>query len=226
MQSLLFCPADCGKNFDTAKGLNSHLSQARSCMWYRAFEKSNPAQFLSAPIVQDDGGEELMQRDGEENGTLGLNDEQAGEFLQEMEEDNNVFHFVHLEGDPQVGEAGPGPSTQAHRDCMAERQLGGKARELNDGDLPMVEVEHLTGGALIRMDQSLHDRWRLAHNLPVDDPMDGSNSAPDNLYAPFLSEMDWRIADWVVKENIGHNSFNRLLLIPGVCMQLDFSGTF
>ncbi|KAF9470504.1 hypothetical protein BDN70DRAFT_762707, partial [Pholiota conissans] len=37
-----------------------------------------------------------------------------------------------------------------------------------------------------------------------------------NPFAPFSSELDWRIAQWVVKDGIGHNSFNRLLEIPGV----------
>lgn len=103
---------------------------------------------------------------------------------------------------------------------MAERQLGGKVRKLDDGDLSMMVVEHQTGGALIRMDQSLHERWGIAHNLPVDVAMDGSSSVPENLYAPFASEMDWCIAEWVVKDYIGHNSFNRLLQIPGVCRML------
>lgn len=155
-----------------------------------------------------------------------MNDEQAGELLQEFEEDNDAFHFVHVEDEPQIGEAGPGPSTQARRDSMAERQLGGKVRKLDDGDLVMFEVEHKIGGALIRMDQSLHERWGIAHNLPVDVTMDGSSSAAENLYAPFASEMDWHIAEWVVKDNIGHNSFNRLLQIPGVCSKLSFISTY
>lgn len=99
---------------------------------------------------------------------------------------------------------------------MADHQLGAKIRELDEGDLSMFEVEHESGGAVIRMDASLHARWCLAHNLPSEDiPMDGS-TGPVNIYAPFASEMDWRVAEWVVKEDVGHNSFNRFLHIPGV----------
>jgi hypothetical protein len=47
--------------------------------------------------------------------------------------------------------------------------------------------------------------------------MDGSHDAT-KLYAPFTSEMDWCLAEWVVKDNIGHSSFNCLLQIPGVCL--------
>ncbi|KAJ3776370.1 hypothetical protein FB446DRAFT_762900 [Lentinula raphanica] len=42
-------------------------------------------------------------------------------------------------------------------------------------------------------------------------------------FAPFASEMDWRIAEWVVKDGIGHKSFDRLLAIPGVKEKLGLS---
>lgn len=212
----IVCPANCGKMFQTAQALNSHITQARNCSWYRTFEKSAALDHLNSAVVQEDLGDELMQRESE--GDLSLDSEQAAELLQEFEEEHDPFHFVPLEGDSAIGEAGPGPSTQAHRDRMAERQLGGKVRELDDGDLSLFEVEHATGGVVLRMDPSLHECWQLAHSLPVDVPMDGSSTdIPQNLYAPFASEMDWRVAEWVVKDNIGHNSFNRLLQIPGVC---------
>lgn len=111
---------------------------------------------------------------------------------------------------------GPGPSTQAHQDRLADRQLGAKVRALDDGDLSLFEVEHRSGGAVVCMDQSLHDQWHIAHNISVDVPMDGLSSPPGNIYAPFASEMDWRVAEWVVKDNVGHNSFDRFLQIPGV----------
>ena len=214
MESSLICPADCRKSFKTQKGLGSHLTQASSCLWYRAYQKSVP---LETPIDQDDlaNVDELMRRDDEVPEVSG---EEAAEFLQELEEDNNPFHFVPVEEVP-FGVAGPGPSTQAYRDRLADRQLGGKARELDDGDLSMFEVEHSSGGAVIQMDDSLHARWRIAHNLPPEDiVMDGSHTGPVNIYAPFASEMDWRVAEWVVKEDVGHNSFNRFLQIPGVSL--------
>ncbi|KAE9389078.1 hypothetical protein BT96DRAFT_835447 [Gymnopus androsaceus JB14] len=53
--------------------------------------------------------------------------------------------------------------------------------------------------------------------------MDGLSSPPRNIYAPFASEMDWRVAEWVVKDNVGHNSFDRFLHIPGVVEKLGLS---
>lgn len=215
----LICPANCGKSFKSQKGLASHLPQASSCAWYRSYEKSVPPEI---PIDQEDlPGNELMCRENE--GDPGMVGEEVAELLQELEEENDPFHFVPLDTEPDFGVAGPGPSTQAHRDTLAERQLGGKIRTLDDGDMSLFEEEHKTGGAVVRMDQSLHDRWRLAHNITVDVPMDGTSNAPGNIYAPFASEMDWRVAEWVVKDNIGHSSFDHFLQIPGVsnwCSQL------
>lgn len=215
----LICPANCGKSFTTQKGLASHLTQAAACLWYRAFEKSVP---LDATVDNDELGDELMRRDIEGE----LDGEQVSELLQEFEEENDPFHFVPLDVDePAVGVAGPGPSTQAHRDSLADRQIGGKVRSLDDGDLTLFEVEHTTGGAVIRMDESLQARWRMVHNLdPVDIPMDGSSTSPVNFYAPFALEMDWRVAEWVVKDNIGHNSFDHLLQIPGVSCNSFMAG--
>ncbi|KAE9396687.1 hypothetical protein BT96DRAFT_824292 [Gymnopus androsaceus JB14] len=53
--------------------------------------------------------------------------------------------------------------------------------------------------------------------------MDGSSTGPVNVYALFASKMDWQVAEWVVKDNIGHNSFDCLLQIPGVVQKLGLS---
>jgi hypothetical protein len=37
-----------------------------------------------------------------------------------------------------------------------------------------------------------------------------------NKFAPFVSELDWRIAQWAVKDGPGHSAFDRLLEIPEV----------
>lgn len=218
---LLLCPANCGRSFASDRAINSHLTQAVSCQWYRQFSKT-PVEHLDDTVEQfdldDEEGTETIRSSSGELGESSIDGEGAGEMLQELEEENDVFHFVRLDEALPMGEAGPGPSTQAHRDRMADRQLGARIRSLDDGDLSMFEVEHRSGGAVIRMDDSLHTRWRVAHNLPVDVPMDGSSPPLSNLFAPFASELDWRIAEWVVKDNIGHNSFNCLLQIPGVCL--------
>jgi hypothetical protein len=217
------CPADCGRWFETDRSLNSHLNQAQSCKWYRSYQKSAAIESFTTQLDQEALGDEYMEREISDTAldigdtTPEIADDEAGEILREFEEEHDIFHFVHVEqNQAALGEAGPGPSTQAHRDSLADRQLGAKVRSFDTEDLKMFEVEHPTAGARIRMDESLYERWRASHDFSNDIPMDGSDAKPNNIYAPFASEMDWRIADWVVKDNIGHNSLNRLLGIPGV----------
>jgi hypothetical protein len=52
----------------------------------------------------------------------------------------------------------------------------------------------------------------------VDEDGDVEMGEEDNVnkFAPFASELDWRVARWAVQEGIGHKSFDRLLAIPGV----------
>ncbi|KAG0702907.1 hypothetical protein DFH29DRAFT_982183 [Suillus ampliporus] len=44
-----------------------------------------------------------------------------------------------------------------------------------------------------------------------------------NKYAPFASEIDWRVAQWAVVDGVGHNSLDHLLAIPGVVKKLGIS---
>lgn len=214
------CPANCGRWFETDKGLNSHLSQSKSCQWFRSYQKSAAIENFAAQLDQQDLGDEFMARHIDEDLPPKISDGEAGELLREFEEEQDLFYFV--EAEPvALGEAGPGPSTQARRDTLANRQLGAKVRTFDAEDLKMDEVEHPTGGARIRMDESLYERWRVSHDFLNDLPMDGTDTQA-NIYAPFASEMDWRIADWVVKDNIGHNLLNRLLGIPGVSLFVLF----
>ena len=38
----------------------------------------------------------------------------------------------------------------------------------------------------------------------------------DPKFYPFNSELDWKIAQWAIKDGPGKNAFDRLLKIPGV----------
>ncbi|KAF8868755.1 hypothetical protein CPB84DRAFT_1755779 [Gymnopilus junonius] len=63
--------------------------------------------------------------------------------------------------------------------------------------------------------------------IPVQVDQDGDTLMDDagapNLFAPFASELDWRVAQWAVKDGPSHNAFNRLLEIPGVVENLGLS---
>lgn len=120
-----------------------------------------------------------------------------------------------------LGQAGPGPSTLRHR---LTQRIGTRPRFLDDDDTDentgTFVDEHPTAGHYIRMDQSLRQRWSsLFGHVPdsnEDVAMDGSGSVDSNMYQPFASKLDWEIAQWMVKDGIGHSSFDRLLKIEGV----------
>jgi len=44
----------------------------------------------------------------------------------------------------------------------------------------------------------------------------------EDKFAPFASELDWRVARWAVQEGIGHKSFDRLMVIPGVGTTISY----
>lgn len=153
-------------------------------------------------------------------------DEDAGEVFREWMENaeaNQVFEAI---DDSALGQAGPGPSTQRIR---LNTMLGGRARYLDDDDsiADRVSVPDTTAGVVIRMSQTVHEQWAalFGTRVPQSDVVMDGTGAPDlsdgQWYKPFASELDWRVAQWMVEEGIGHNAFNALLNIPGVCTYND-----
>ena len=68
------------------------------------------------------------------------------------------------------------------------------------------------------MDPTLHKKWRAMYGREDadGDTAMGEAALPEQEFAPFASELDWRVARWAVQEGIGHKSLDRLLSIPGV----------
>lgn len=183
-----------------------HLSKSTKCAWYHKGKLAD----LGPLDLEGEGGEMHIQ---EEQTTNEEEEEDPEEVLEDLEDD--LFHFLPLPVEEDVGpeqgigEAGPGPSTMA----------AGSSRLLDDNEDTRTTDEHPSAGKIIRMNKSLHERWRRLFQDPVDIASDVEMEAEDNnetLYHPFASELDWRIANWMIKDNPGHNAFNRLLAIPGV----------
>jgi len=111
---------------------------------------------------------------------------------------------------PGLGD--PGPQTQSHR--QEERQRLGQVISralLDDEDTRFIEFPFPNAGKALRC----HPSETPSKDADGDTVMDGE-SHEDNMYAPFASELDWRIAQWAVKEKVGQSAFDRLLEIPGV----------
>lgn len=161
------------------------------------------------PGLKNMGTEE--EDPGEENDEEEEEDEwEPGEVMDDIADEEDIFHFVPFA--PQqvgIGEAGPGPST------MAAASRNAQSRFLSDDDDTQVQDIHPTAGKkVIRMDKDLHNRW--AALFEKDPEQEGGVQVPVNGFAPFASELDWRVAHWAVRDGPGNNAFDRLLAIPGV----------
>jgi hypothetical protein len=228
----LSCPV-CSKPFKTKRGCTSHLRNASSCSWYRQ-EKLAELQPLD---LEGEGGPleilddiEGLLGDGDQWEVLGGGMEVDPEaIMDEIEDDDDLFHFIPLPSTPPasiqpdiaVGEPGPGPSTTAVATATANR---GQHRILDDDDDSRVEDVFPGAGSVFRMNENLHERWMRIFDSEQDSDSDGDvrmeyTSVDDTTsFHPFASELDWQVANWVIKENVGHKAFDRFLAIPGVCV--------
>jgi hypothetical protein len=81
------------------------------------------------------------------------------------------------------------------------------SRVLDDEDDTRVVLEHPTAGTILS---------RVRDNDGDITMGDAGASCSRNQYTPFNTELDWKFAEWAIKESIGHKAFDRLLAIPGV----------
>jgi hypothetical protein len=209
------CPA-CHKRMKTARGVQSHLGSARSCSWYKKGklkELSMPGQFeevvlsQDVPLLEDDF---LHATDSDEAADDNIEPHEVMDDFHEQ-----IFELIPAEG---FDLDAPSPSLPRPR-----RTSNSLAPEDEDDD--RLVVEHPTAGRHIRIVPTLHERWKKLfggsmeseEDERVDSDVDMDDEQEDK-FSPFASELDWRIAKWAVQEGIGHKSFDRLMSIPGVCI--------
>jgi len=217
------CPV-CNKIFQTPQGMHAHLRTALLCQqWGKGKRREILDELLNTDEDVMEKGYQSLNDDNEDDAStpgpiFDDFDSEAGIdiFDEGWDEEEDFFYFVDIGEeemvDVSIGEDGLGPLTTSHRRRPMERVL-------DEDDDSQVKEEYTANraGKCIRMDSTLHDRWKQHF---------GSSSATeassnqDNPYAPFASELDWRIARWVVKDGIGHKSFDRFLSIPGVCFYI------
>lgn len=239
IQELYYCEnPGCFRGFETPKGRNSHMQNANSCKGYKAFMKQREVQLHDLPANPDDYmrprmfGEEPLEEDtpvdtaGAEADDDDNDDEGEGRaamlraYIESLPEDTELFML----DEPSVGlgEAGPGPSTRAH---MFNSILGARPRNLYEDvedDLPVDEHPNTVDGTP-RLKSTLRDHYEALFGQRDDDAMDTTTNADDHLYPHWAGRIDWEIARWMVKDGIGHGSFDRLLAIEGVCILLLFT---
>ena|SRR5882757_2866459 len=91
-----------------------------------------------------------------------------------------------------------------------------------------VEDVHPTAGKVIHMEEMVHQRWRREfggcdtdEDVVMKDLGEGT-SMKMNMFTPFESELEWRVACWAIQDGVGHKSFDRLMVIPGVALVLFY----
>ncbi|KAH9910235.1 uncharacterized protein B0H18DRAFT_823376, partial [Fomitopsis serialis] len=200
------CPA-CDRPFRTAQGMMAHLSSAKSCKWYRKGKNPVPHDRLVPEVVEQ---VHAVIQDSSDA------DEEPLDFHDIME-NRDLFRFV-----LPTSTVDDGPN-------------GDQA--LDDDEDTRVEDEDPRAGRVIRMEETVVDTWKayfgedVEQEDPPEDAMDVDGVGVDEQAAkdpnlkwkPFASELDWRVAMWAVREDVGQNSLNRFLLIPGVVEKLELS---
>jgi hypothetical protein len=193
------CDANCGRYFNSIKSKNSHLTSARSCSWYQKARLRdlgvNDMEDEVAPdlqVHQDVGDQEWLEYDPQQDPDV---DMEFGPYGDEL-------HFLPTEPKEILDESEP--QTAENQRITASRHVLD-----DDSDERVIIVDEDAGRILRKEPPPSYTRDRDGDALMEED-------GGPNPFAPFSSELDWRVAHWAVKDGPGHNAFNRFLEIPGV----------
>lgn len=119
----------------------------------------------------------------------------------------------------------PGPSTVPNAPGTAPR-VDARLAFADSEDTRYIEDKKEEHGTIVGWDQHVKARWNALYGGNVPEPLRNPSSSPNqeaNAYFPFSCELDWKVANWFIKEDPGHNAFNRFLSIPGVVERLGLS---
>lgn len=204
--------------------MHSHLTSSRSCSWYAKGKLrdlgldddedifSFPASPLAEAEAEAESGLDDLGKGPEEDDGLGNYDPEQDSNLDDMDfgpyEYEMDFLYPNFES-PDIGVAGPGPQTAANQILQGAERMRHPVLDDED-DSRVIEVDE-DAGRIYRHDEP-------PRHFQVDEDGDSlmDNEGEPNPFFPFASELDWRVAQWAVKDGPGHNAFNRLLAIPGV----------
>lgn len=196
------CEAGCDRFFASEKALLIHLTKSKACSLYLKGKMKDLGDANDVePILVDD----QLQEDIE----IGESIDSFGEpsWLDDILDvrlgaNEDQFHF--LPENPEDSGSGPGPQTAANRIL---RHI-----VFDDDEDDRFVINDENAGRILR-----HESPPIYMTLDDDgDTLMGEEGEEPNFFFPFASKLDWRVAQWVVEDEPGHNAFNRLLEIPGV----------
>lgn len=196
--------------------MNLHLTSARSCSWYAeqglrdlGVNDVEDGEPLSASDLQDKQNvedQEWQDYDPQEDPDVAMEFGPYGDELQFLpDEAVNILD----ENQPQAPE-----------DNVYLETTHSRSTVLDDGDDERIIIVDEEAGRILRKETPPS----YTQDREGDVLMEGEEES--SPFAPFSSELDWRVAHWAVKDGPGHNAFNRLLEIPGVSNQLNIHKAF
>ena len=198
----------------------THLSSARSCKWYN--KGKNVDRTDIDPVIDSEPVRGRAQR---------------------IEDERDDFHDVMGNHDLFRFDLPPPPIDQSETMAASSSQASSSSvnpvpllrhrhngPNLDDNEDTRIEEEDTLAGAVIRMSSTVVETWKAyfgESDIESDDRMDVDEEDtnmdtelplkdPNIKWRPFASELDWRVAMWAVREDVGQKSLNRLLSIPGV----------
>jgi hypothetical protein len=197
------CEAKCGRYFTSIKSMNSHLTSAKSCSWYPkerlrelGVNDINEEVSLSLAIPPDLQVHGHVEFEGEEgDGWEAYDPQQDPDIAMEFGPYEDEFRF--LPDEPE--------------DIGVDNHIyeGSRHMVLDDKDDKRITIVDEDAGRILRHEKEAPQVDREGDTLMEE-------GGEPNTFAPFSSELDWRVAQWAVKDGPGHNAFNRFLEIPEV----------
>ena len=204
------CEAKCSQYFASIKSMNSHLTSAKSCSWYTKARLRDlgaddiiDGVFLSTLIVPD------LQIPGhvEREGWHEYDPQQDPDIAMEFGPYGDELRF--LSDEPE--EIGVEPRPQTADDHILQGTAHSRHTVLDDDGDEHIAIVDEDAGRIFRTEAPP----RYTQVDREGDTLMEEGRDP-NPFAPFSSELDWRVAHWAVKDGPGHNAFNQFLKIPGV----------
>ena len=208
----VLCDAGCGRRFKAIGSMHKHLTSSTKCGGYLQGKLRDLGLF-------DDDGDEMLAFGNQADPDLEWDGDQAQEVpyyepfhFEPIDLNIDESHFIPPEG-PASGSnqnaiPGPGPSTAAN---SILRQAAGHQHRV-------FEVQE-DSGVTVWTDEAGHVLRKDAPPMyDVRDEQGDVQMAEGDvgIFHPFSSELDWRVAQWAIKDGPGHSAFDRLLEIPGV----------
>ena len=195
--------------------MNCHLSRAQSCRWYmsgkfRAWDEEEGDTNTCLPQDADYVEEDDYHAS---NDTTNLHS-----IISQLNLGPQDTFFLQQERPADITADGAGPGPETNRLCQAALSH----HIFDDDSDERTTITFKQAGEVRRKELPPALWFNQDKDEDGDAVMDRPEKPPLSHFHPFNSDLDWRIAQWAIKDGPGQNAFDRLLSVPGVCVGRNF----